>query len=328
MPGFGADLAHFSGDFDGRFVLKRVDFVELLLLAALWGASFMFTRSAVPQFGPFALMGLRAVIGAAVLLPFVLRAGGGPQMRAHAGPIAWVGLLNSALPYVLFGYALQHLSAGFSSILNATTPLWGAIIAYVGLGERLGPFRWLGLVISFCGVVVLVWGRVSFAGDGLGLPILAALLACVSYAASSSETRRKLAGVSPMAGAAGSQFVGALILLPFAVAWWPEQTPDPWAWFNAALLGVLATGVALLLFFRLNARLGSTRAISVTFLVPVFGVLWGALLLGESVTLRMLVGAATILAGTALITGVVDPRRWFVSAAATPDVPADSDTRR
>jgi len=294
--------------------LKRRDLADLLLLAALWGGSFLFMRVAAPQFGAFPLMGLRTGIGALVLLPFVLHAGGATELRANAGRIAWVGLISSALPFVMLGYAMQHLSAGFTSILNATTPFWGAIVAFLWLGERLGRYRVLGLAIGFFGVLVLVWGRVGFTGEGLGLPIAATLVATLSYGIASAATREQLAAVSALTGAAGSQLFAALMLLPFAIAWWPAQPPDRSAWLSAVLIGVLCTGLAYVLFFRLIARIGSTRAITVTFLVPVFGMLWGAVFLGESITARMLAGAATILAGTALTTGLIDPGRWIAAA--------------
>ena len=306
--------------------MKWRDFAEFMLLAAVWGASFLFMRVAAPQFGVFPLMGLRAVIGALILLPLVMGAGGAAELRANAGRIAWVGLLSAGLPFVLLGYALQYQAAGFTAILNSTTPFWGAIVAYLWLGERLGAVRSVGMAIGFGGMLVLIWGRVSFAAGGLGLPILATLFAYVSYGLASCATRVQLGGVRPLTAAAGSQVFAALLLAPFAIAWWPAQPPDGRAWLSAALLGALSTGLAYLLFFRLIARIGSTRTMSVSFLIPVFGVLWGALFLGEAVTARMLVGAATILAGTALATGLVDPRRWFAPGT-TADPPGEPGAR-
>src|SRR5690606_29564050 len=132
-----------------------------------------------------------------------------------------VGLLNSAFPFVMFGYAMQHLNAGFSSILNATTPFWGAIVAYVWLGERLGRWRVLGLAIGFGGVLVLVSGRAGPSGAGHLLAIAATLLATLSYGIGSTATKKRLGGVSALTGAAGSQLFAALMLLPFAIAFWP-----------------------------------------------------------------------------------------------------------
>lgn len=290
--------------------MRRRDLADLLLLAALWGASFLFMRVAAPQFGAFPLMSLRTGIGAAVLLPFVLRSDGAAELRANARRIAWIGLVNSALPFVMFGYAMQYLSAGFTSILNATTPFWGAIFAYLWLGERLGRLRVVGLAIGFGGVLVLVWGRDGIGGNGSLLPILATLVATASYGFAAVATKKQLGAVGARTGAAGSQLFAALMLLPFAIATWPATPPDRWAWLSAVLIGVLCTGLAYVLFFRLIARVGSSRAIAVTFLIPVFGMLWGAVFLGEAITGSMLAGAATILFGTALTTGLLDPRRW------------------
>lgn len=290
--------------------MRRADAGVLLLLAALWGGSFLFMRVAVPQFGPFALMALRTGIGALVLIPLVVRSGGVVELRAHAGAIAWVGLLSSALPFVLYGYAMLQLSAGFASILNATVPFWGALVAYAWAGERLGRYRVLGLAIGFAGVLVLVWGRLGFGGEGLGWPILAVLFATMSYGIASVATRKYLGSVSASTNAGGSLLFAALMLLPLAVLDWPREQPDSRAWLAALLLGVLCTGFAYVLFFRLIARIGSTGAIAVTFLVPAFAMFWGVLLLDETVTMRMLMGTATIFAGTALTTGLVDPRGW------------------
>ena len=219
----------------------------------------------------FRWVGLRAVFGGRVLLRWVGGAGGPAELRASAGRIAWVGLLSAGLPFVLLGYALQCQAAGFTAILNSTTPFWGAIVAYLWLGERLGAVRSVGMAIGFGGMLVLIWGRVSFAGGGLGLPILATLFAYVSYGLASCATRVQLGGVRPLTAAAGSQVFAALLLAPFAIAWWPAQPPDGRAWLSAALLGALSTGLAYLLFFRLIARIGRTRTMSGGFLIPVFG---------------------------------------------------------
>lgn len=301
--------------------MTRRDVADMLLLAALWGGSFLFMRIAAPQFGAFALMALRTGIGAAVLLPFVLRAGGSIELRANAGRIAWIGLLNSALPFVMLGYAMQHLDAGFASILNATTPFWGAIVAFLWLGERLGRLGVVGLMVGFGGVLVLVGGRDGLVADGAIVPILASLVATASYGVAATATRKQLGHVSTLVGAAGSQMFAALLLLPFALAWWPSTPPDALAWLSVALMGVLCTGLAYLLFFRLIARIGSNKTITVTFLIPAFGMLWGWLFLGETISASMLAGAATILVGTALTTGLLAPGRRAAVAAAAPSTP-------
>jgi drug/metabolite transporter (DMT)-like permease len=281
------------------------DLVDLVALAALWGASFLFMRVAVPEFGPLPLMAVRCAIGAAILLPLLAWRGTPRALRDHAPRLAVVGVLNSALPFVLFAWATLTLSAGFTSLLNATAPLWGAVVAAVWLGERPGRARLAGLAVGFAGVLLLVRGRVSFAAGGDGLAIVAALAATLCYGIAASFTRRHLAQVAPLANATGSQVYAALALALPAAATWPATPPGARAWAAAAALGVACTGLAYLLFFRLIARVGPARAMTVTFLIPVFGIAWGAVLLGEAVTGPMLAGGAVILLGTALAAGVI-----------------------
>lgn len=138
----------------------------------------------------------------------------------------------------------------------------------------------------------------------------------LSYAVSASFTRRYLSELAPLSNAAGSLIGASVVLLPLAFMQWPQQPPDLAAWSSTLMLGVLSTGLAYVLFFRLIDRIGSTRAITVTFLIPVFGMLWGALFLGESTTLNMVAGTVVILLGTALTTGLLDPARGFKRTAA------------
>lgn len=289
--------------------MRRRDAVDLLMLAALWGGSFLFIRVAVPSFGPFPLMLMRTGIGALVLLPFLLRGPRLAELRANAGRIALIGLVNSALPFVLYGYAMMRLSAGYSSILNATAPFWSALVAFAWAGERMSRPRVIGLVIGFAGVLVLVRGRLDFGGEGLGVPILAVLGATLSYGVASVATKKYLSNVDSMTGAGGSLVFAATALLPFAALAWPAVAPDAVAWLSAVLLGVFCTGFAYVVFFRLIERIGSVGAVTVTFLVPAFAMLWGALLLDEAVTARMIAGAAIILVGTSLTTGLLGPGR-------------------
>ena len=288
--------------------MRSRDIADLLLLAALWGASFLFMRVGAPQFGPVPMMALRAAIGAAALLPLLLAQHGLPALRLHARPIAVVGVINSALPFSLFAFATLSVTAGFASILNATAPFWGAIVAYAWLREKLSGLRIAGLVIGFGGVLLLVWGRVSFQTGGSGWAILAALLATFLYGVSANYTRVYLPKVDSLAAATGSQLSAAIVLAPFAWLLWPAQSPGIVAWLALAVLGVFCTGLAYILYFRLIRNVGATKAIAVTFLIPVFGMLWGTLFLDEALTVNMLIGSAVILLGTALTTDLLQPR--------------------
>ncbi len=278
---------------------------ELLLLAALWGASFLFMRVAAPELGPIPLMALRVTIAAALLVPALALTRGLADLRGRLVPIVVVGLLNSALPFCLLAYTSLSVTAGLASILNATSPLWGGLVAHLWLKDRLTPSRVAGLVVGFGGVAFLVWGRASFKPGGAGLAVVAALLATLSYGVAASYTKRRLAGVNPLALAAGSQGAAAALLLPLAALTWPAGPVSGQAWWSVALLGSFCTAAAYVLYFRLIASLGPARAISVTFLIPAFAILWGAVFLGEEVTARMLAGAAVVVVGTALATGMV-----------------------
>lgn len=285
--------------------MKLADLSELVLLAAVWGASFLFLRWGAPAFGPLTLAGLRVLGAALFLLPILARRQGLAELRQVWRPMMGLGLLTSAIPFVLFSYAALSITAGLSSILNATTPLWGALVAFVWLSQRLDAMRVLGLIVGFGGVVFLAWDQASFKPGGSGWAILACLGATLSYGLSASFTKRYLAKVSAMTQAAGSQLAAAVWLLPFALWFWPSQMPETRAWISVAGLALLCSGVAYILYFRLLQRVGPTNALAVTFLIPVFALLWGGLFLGESLTLHMLAGCAIVLLGTALAVGLI-----------------------
>ena len=289
--------------------MKLRDLVELLTLAALWGASFLFMRLGAAEFGPFALAALRVAGATLFLAPLLALRGQGAALAAHWRPIAVVGVVNSALPFALFSLAALAITAGLSSVLNATAPLWGALVAWVWLGDRPTRDRVAGLAIGFAGVALLAWDKATFKAGGHGVSPALAVAACLAatacYGFGANYTQRALAGVPPLAVATGSQGFAALALAGPALWWWPAVPPGATAWASLAALAVACTGVAYVLYFRLIARLGPARAITVTFLIPAFGVLWGALFLGEAVTLAMLLGGAVIVLGTALATGFV-----------------------
>lgn len=291
--------------------MKSRDVLDLLLLAAIWGGSFLFMRVAAPEVPPAVVAFMRVALASAALLPLLLWRGQWPALRAHAPHIAWIGVINSGLPFLAYAYAATAITAGLSSIFNASTPLWGALIAWMWLGDKPTRARALGLAIGFAGVLWLAWDKAGFKPSASGqtygpvLAILACMGATLGYGIAASHTKRYLGGVPPLAMAAGSQASAALLLaLPAALSW-PAQLPSAKAMAAIGALGLVCTGAAYVLFFRLISRVGPAKAISVTFLVPVFAVLWGALFLAEGVTPVMLGACAAILAGTALVTGLV-----------------------
>lgn len=287
--------------------MKPRDLVDLVLLAALWGGSFLFMRYAAPAFGALPLMWLRVAIATVCLLPLLIWRGQVGALRERIGVVTVMGLFNSAIPFVLIAWATLSITAGLASILNATVPIMTALIGAVWLRDRLGAGRVAGLVIGMAGVVLLAADKADFKPGGSGWALLAMVGATLCYGFAANFTKRYLTGVPPMVNAAGSQIVSAVALTPFALWTWPAQSPAPLAWAAAAVLGVGCTAIAYVLFFRLIERVGASRAVTVTFLVPVFGTLWGALFLGEAVTGSMLLGGAVVLVGTGLSTGVI---RW------------------
>lgn len=296
--------------------MRGRDFFELCALALLWGSAYLFIRSAVPEFGPVPLVALRLAISALCLAPLLLvdrsEAGstlrGVAALRAGLRPLLVQGAFLSALPFVLLAWAALTMSAGLTAILTATSPLFAAIVARLWLRERIGPMRTLGLAVGFAGVVVLVWGTAALR-PGAGILALGAMMASsVLWGIGGHYTRVRLSGLSPVAISVGTLAVSATVLAPFAVLTWPAQPPSLRAWLEVAMLGVVSSGAGFLLYYRLVRNIGAVRATSVTFLNPPVALIGGALYLGEPVTLQMIAGAAVILAGTALVLGLVGRR--------------------
>lgn len=282
---------------------------DFLLLAAIWGSSFLFMRIGTVEFGPLPTAAVRVTIAALFLLPLVWLRNLLPVLRQNWKRVLFVGLLNSGIPFACFSFALLSISTGLSAILNATVPMFGALIAWVWLKDKPTASRILGLVIGFAGVALLAWDSSTFkpnaSGVAPGWAVLACLLAGVCYGISASYTKRYLSGLPPLVTAAGSQ-IGATLGLALPALWlWPARMPGASAWLALLAVGVVCTGIAYILFFRLIENAGPARALSVTFVVPVFAVFYGVLFLGESVTPWMVGCAGVIVGGTALATGLL-----------------------
>lgn len=274
--------------------------VDLIVLGALWGASFLFMRVAAPEFGPIPLIAVRVTIAALILLPLLLRAQGLAPLRGSLGPLALVGATSTAIPFTLFAFAALSLPAGLSSVLNASVPLFGALVGFLWLRQSPTRLRMLGLAVGFSGVLALAWPRLAAGADWAA--ISAALAAAMLYAVFPHITQRSLAGVSPFVVATGSQTAAALMLLPLVAFTWPDVAPTWRAWGYALLLGSGCTALAYVMYFRLIARAGAATAMTVTYLIPVFGVTWGALLLDERLPASAILGALLVLGGVALAT--------------------------
>ena len=285
--------------------MKTRDLIDLLVLGAIWGASFLFMRVAAPEFGAIPLIAARVGIAAVFLIMVLAQRGGLPHLYPNAARLTLLGAVNSAIPFSLFAYAVLSVTAGFASVLNATAPLFGALVAFIWLRDRPAPTRIAGLVIGFAGVLVLVWGRLSVASDGGGVAVLAGLSAAVLYGISANYAKKRMSDIDPFVIATGSLIAATVLLIPLALVYWPATPPSRLSWVSAVLLGVICTGVAYILYFRLLSRIGPSKTLAVTYLIPAFGVLWGHLLLDEPVTASMIVGCAVILLGTTLATGML-----------------------
>ena len=276
------------------------------MVAALFGAAFLFMRVAAPEFGAIPLIAVRLVLAALILVPIILARKGMQEIVDHWQPITMMAVLHYALPFCLFAYALLTLTGSFTAIVNASSPLFAGVVAWIWIGERLPKIRIAGLLIGFSGVVLLVWDKLDVDLSAAGIASAAAISASFCYGLAAVLAKKHLTGVSPLAVSAGSMLAGAIMLLPFAVWLWPDTAPSIDAWIMVTALGVLSTAFAFVLYFRLIASVGPTKAITVTFLIPAFAVVLGALLLDEPITFSMLAGAAVILLGTGLSTGLLN----------------------
>jgi len=272
----------------------------LVTLAALWGGSFVFMRIAVSAMGPVPLTFVRVTLAALVLLSLAAARRDVPDLRTRWRGFAVIGLVNSALPFVLICFAEQTITASTAGILNATSPFFGAIAAALWLGEPLTARKSGGMALGLAGVALLVGLQPEPLTFTTGVAVAACLAAAVCYGLAGVYARKRMQGVPSFAIACGSQLSAAIVLapvLPFV------SMPGPvtsWVVFNVVALAVASTAIAYLIYFRLIADIGPSRALTVTFLIPLFGVLWGYLFLGEAITANMLAGGALIVAGTAL----------------------------
>jgi drug/metabolite transporter (DMT)-like permease len=278
---------------------------ELLLLAMLWGASFMFMRIAAPEFGAIPLMTVRVFIATLSLLPVLLMTRGLDDIRQNLKPIFIVGIFNSALPFCLLAYAAISFTAGFTSILNATAPLWTALITIFWLKYKSTLPTLSGLIIGFFGVVLMVWDKLSLDQLGSASGLAAGLLATFCYGTCVLYSKKRLAGVNSLAVATGSLAFATILLAPLGIIFWPQQSISNQAWLSVIIMAVASTALANVLFFRLIANVGPSKAITVTYLIPLFGMVFGALLLDEVVTSEMLLGCGLILFGVSLATGLI-----------------------
>jgi drug/metabolite transporter (DMT)-like permease len=283
----------------------------LLLLGAVWGASFLLIKIGVAEMPPMTLVALRLVISALILLGVLY----GRGLRLPARPRAWgdlflLGLVGLVLPYVLITWAEQYMQSGMAAILNATTPLFAVLLTYLWTREeRLSGVKALGVMLGFVGVVIAVGLENVSLTDGGALPQLAVLLAALCYAVAGIHGRRAFRGVPALVPATGQLLAGAILITPAALLWdgVPTSLPSPLALGAVAALAIFGTAFAYVLLYWLLERIGPTRTSMVTYLLPPFALVYGALFLQEGISLEALLGLALVVAGILLANGVLRP---------------------
>ena len=276
--------------------------VRLFTLAAIWGASFLFTRISVPELGPVILIEFRVGLAALFLAAIAFMQHKPLSVKQHWKHYLMLGIFNGALPFLLFGFAAQTLTASTLSILNATSPIWGAVIGAVWFRYPLNGRTVAGLGLAIIGVGLVV-GVDHLAGQsGAGIAITAALLAAFSYGIATNYAKTAKS-VDCFSNAHGSMWAASLVIAPAVPFASLTSTPSTDVMLAVAAVGIVCTGIAFLLYFRLVRDVGATSALTVTFLIPIFGILWGNLFLGEVITLGMMTGSCIVIVGTALVTG-------------------------
>jgi drug/metabolite transporter (DMT)-like permease len=286
--------------------MSRRHLVMLFVLAALWGASFMFIKIGDRELHPITVVGFRMALGALTLVPIVLITVGARrtlrELRGAAGPLIVTGLLNSAIPIFAITWAETRLDSGLTAIIQASAPLFTALLALrFSQDQRVGGSRLAGLVVGFAGVALLVGGRPT----GQIAAALAVVFAALCYAAAGLYAGRKLHAVSPLVTALGTLTAATLATLPFGLLELPTHMTGWKVTASVLTLGIAGTGLAYILYYGLISGAGASRAILITYLVPTFAVIYGAVLLGEPVTAAAVGGLALVLAGVGLGTGAV-----------------------
>lgn len=288
--------------------MTPANLIRLLVLAALWGGSYALLRLVAPVLGGVGTMWTRISVGGAAMLVIAFALSRDLEWRRWKWRYLMVGVFNTALPFTLISWAMVRLPAGYGAILNACAPFFTVFFSFVLLKERVGRSQWLGMLLGVAGIGAIVrLGPVSITPGTLAA-VLACVAATMSYGFINVYTKKYLGDAPPMGVAAGSLVLPALLLAPAGIAVLPEAWPSPAVVTGVLVLGVVCSAFANLLYFRLIVEAGPTRSASVTFLVPVFGALWGAVFFGEPLTAPMFFGAALVLIGVGLVLGIIRPR--------------------
>lgn len=284
--------------------MKFKDVAILLALAALWGGSFLFIRIGAPVLGPLVLIELRVLLAAITLFIFAMVTGHKIRILRKWWQYLILGATNAAIPFTLISYAELRLDAGLAAILNATTPTFTAIVAWLWTKDTFTLKKFSGVIMGIIGVGILVGWNSGARDSQLWISALFSLLAAVFYGIAGVFSSRHFKGEKPMDMAIGQQLAASLLLIPFSLVALPHSMPTEVVIFSVLGLAILCTAVAYLFYFALIHSVGPVKTLTVTFLIPVFGVIWGGLFLGETVTIRLIIGLVIILASVALVANV------------------------
>lgn len=282
--------------------MRTGDVLRLLALAAIWGSSFIFLRLLSPVLGPAITASARLIIAGGLLVFYLMFFKKLHfSWKAHWRHYLLIGIINSAIPFFLFSYAAINLPASFSVILNSTSPLFGAIFSALWLADALTPQKIFGLTLGFFGVALIGTKGQSMAVGGQWLSILACLVGSSCYGMTGVYIKKFAKKLKPMPIAASSQLFAGLALAPMIYASPLRQTPTPEVISYLLILALMCTAIAYILYFRLINDVGPTKALTVTFLMPVFGILWSVIFLNEKVNASMFIGGVLIILGTATV---------------------------
>lgn len=271
--------------------------VELISLGAIWGGSFLFMRVAAKDFGPFPMVAARLLFGSIILLPLLFRARKTLRV-SHLWKMLCLGALSAAIPFTLFAWGAERAPAGIGAIANSMTVLFAALVGFIGFGEKIGTRKAIALLAGFLGVIILASGRT--AGDNVAPAALAGAAAAFCYGLAANLIKKYLSDIAPTAVAAGCLLGATILMAPLAALNWPTAPIPTTSWLAVLALGVVCTGLAYAFYFRLIQRIGPSRAATATYLVPLFGVAWAWMFLGEALTPTMAIAGAIILGSVLL----------------------------